>query len=334
MSSIHRIFNAKTRKAATMTNMKKHKVRLKHRNRRLPTSAAAILTIIISMLTVSTVQADMWFLGVGNDGYYTDVSGLRNALQSAPNPHGTPIHFRTYSNHGGSSILSDITWLADNAGPGDMAYFFYSGHGGTGSWSYDERNGSARNSYNETIGRSYSMVSDDQVAAALSAIDSRVPVVAIFDSCYAGGMTGGTDDLDSLPNTFVMMSSREDEFSYGSYPYSRFTNQLIRGIGSSLPADTNDNGTITLDEWISYARNSVYGQSPEYFDAGNFGALPIVTPEPVTASLLALGGCVTLLRRSSQRIHGRRMVSKLGRARISPAGHTKTAARNGPVTHV
>jgi hypothetical protein len=207
---------------------------------------ARLATALLTTTAVSSpVLADVWFLGIGNDGCYTDVRGLRDAYGSYARRHSpnVSLEFLTFSNHGGSAILQDINWLAENARPGDLAFFYYSGHGGKRpDSSGEELAGWAVDSPDETIGRSGNTSSDDQLAEALRKIDSKVPTIALFDSCYSGGMVGGTADLNTLPNVYAMMSSREDEDSYGGFPYSRFTAELIRGIGYSLPADANGNG--------------------------------------------------------------------------------------------
>ena len=260
---------------------------------------ATALVLMAGLLGPPSAVADVWFLGVGNDGYYTDIAGVYNAYTRLPNPYETPIHSRLLSNHGGSTIVSDIRWLSDSARPGDVAIFFYSGHGGQRSdYSGEESAGWAINSYDETIGLSYNWCTDDQLAGAFGNIDPGVPLVAIFDSCYAGGMVGGREDLNALPNVYAMMSSCEDQVSYGGSTYSRFAEQLINGLGYGLPADTSDDGTVTFDEWFGYADLHVYGQDPVSYDAGGMGALPIIpVPEPATVSLLALGWLGTLRRR-------------------------------------
>jgi len=259
-----------------------------------------VMVLVLGAMSAPSAHATVLLLGIGNDGYYRDVLGIQAAIQGAPNPHGTLIHVRTLANRSGSSILRDIGWLADNARPGDAAYFYYSGHGGnTGSWSYDEWAGQAANDYDEMIGLQGSVdwCTDDQLADALGAIDPAVPVIALFDTCHAGGMIGGTDDLNSLPNVYVMMSSQESQNSYGGYPYSRFTSQLVAGLGDSLPADTNGDDDVTLDEWFGYAVTRVYGQNPISFDAGGYGTTSIIpVPEPTAITLLVLGAASLIKR--------------------------------------
>ncbi|OHB72480.1 MAG: hypothetical protein A2V70_14420 [Planctomycetes bacterium RBG_13_63_9] len=268
---------------------------------------SAFLAAVIWLLGAPQAHAEVWFLGIGNDGYYTDVSGLRTAYQAMPNPHGTGLHFQTYSNHGGSVMISDINWLATNARPGDLAIFYYSGHGGQASdFGGEELNGWAMNSYDETIGRTGDWRTDDQLSAAFAKIDSRVPIVTLFDSCYSGGMVGGLKDLNSLTNVFAMLSSRENEVSYGGSPYSRFTSKLITGISGSRPADVNHDGLVTFGEWFSYTRNNVSGQTPVYFDAAHYSSLSIMPiPEPATLALLVAGAVTLLVLHSRWRFVGR-----------------------------
>ena len=264
----------------------------------------AAMILAFGVLGPVSAEADVWFLGVGNDGFFADVAGVHNAYTGSPNPHDTPIYSRLLSNRGGAAIRSDIDWLTTNTQPGDLAIFCYSGHGDrTYDYSDDETIGWPRNSSDETIGHSYSWITDDQVTEALSGVDPRASLVGIFDACYAGGMVGGREDLNTLPNVFVMMSSREDQVSYGGSTYSRFTEQLINGLGDGLPADINHDGTVTFDEWFGYVRSHVYGQTPQYVDAGALGSLPIVpVPEPGTVLVLVAGSCILLRQR---RAHGR-----------------------------
>jgi hypothetical protein len=262
-------------------------------------AVAALLVFAVATVPAHWAKADIWFLGIGNDGYYTDVTGLHNAYCDLPNPHGVAMHSRLLSNRSGSAILSDIGWLADNAGPGDLALFYYSGHGGTTyDYNHDEVTAWPRNSSDETIGRTSGWVTDDQVTSAVRRVDSQVPVIVIFDSCYAGGMVGGYQDMGSLSNVFVMMSSREDQVSYGGYPYSRFTQQLVNGLGCGLPAD------------LDYARLRVSGQTPQYFDAGGFRSLSLVpVPEPTTLAFLAVGALAIASGRGKRRTSGTRHTS-------------------------
>jgi len=301
----------------------------RERNVKFTTVPAVAVCLVVSLTLASSASADVWFLGVGNDGFFSDVTGVHNAYTHSPNPDEIPIHSRLLSNRGGSTIVSDINWLRINARPGDRAVFYYSGHGET-TYDYngDERSYWPRNTSDETIGLSYNMATDDQIASALGRIDQAVPVVAIFDVCYAGGMVGGARDLNALPNAFVMMSSREDQVSYGGWGYSRFTQQLVNALGPTLPADTTGDGSVTFQEWFDYTRGRVSGQSPQYFDSGIVGSLPLI-PEPCTALLMAGGGWALLRKR---RILSAGWSRRTNTAWLGPAPWSTRATETGPGT--
>jgi len=255
--------------------------------------------LLFIMLTTSLVHADYWFLGVGNDGYIMDIDGLYDTFMTTYNWQNTTVHSRRYTDHGGSQILTDLAWLG-NAGPGDLAVFFYSGHGSyTGDDSGEELSGWSIDSEDETIGFSGNYCTDDAISNALSIVNPQAAVVTIFDACFSGGMVGGLDDLNALPNVYALLSSREDEYSeyIEGDPYSIFTTQLINGISGSRPADLDYDDSVTLDEWFGYAAANTIGQTPVNFDADNLGTIPIAVPEPTTVALLGLGSLVLTFRR-------------------------------------
>jgi len=270
--------------------------------------AAAAAVLVVGLLPASAL-AEYWFLGIGNDGYIKaegkDINGLHTTIMLAPNWQAATVNSNILADREGSQILGDLGWLA-GAGPGDLAVFFYSGHGSaTGDVNGDELAGWAIDSPDETIGLlAGDWCSDDQIAAGLSAVNPAVPLVLIFDCCYAGGMVGGLDDLNSLPNLYVMMSSLENESSYGGDPYSEFTQQLVNGItpaGGAWPADANADQAVTLDEWFAYALANCTDQTPVKYDSG-LGDLNIVyVPAPASAPLLAAGAAGLLGRAGRKR---------------------------------
>jgi len=258
---------------------------------------------LAALLTAATPSlADYWFLGVGNEGYMDDVDGLFTALTQADNwQEGGDVHSWLHEDRSGSEVLDDLFWLTWLPSSTDVVVFYYSGHGTQElDWGFDEID-----LYDECIGMTGAVCTDDEIADELRWLPSTVPLVAIFDTCHAGGMTGGWDDLDTLPNAFVMMSCAEDESSYGGWPYSEFTGHLVDGItwnGNGFPADQwwpggNGDGAVTLNEWFAYADRYTLGQSPQFCDTNGLGSLVIATPEPATVCLLGAGALSILLRR-------------------------------------
>lgn len=283
----------------TNHTLRNFKHRQAFRTARRLLSRIIIMLFSLTALTGSLASADFWFLGVGNDGYINDVDGIYNSLMQTPNWQSSTVHERRYTNRTGSQIVGDLAWFS-NAQEDDVAIFYYSGHGSFSSDSSgEEMSGWALDSFDETIGHGSNFCTDDSIANALSAVNPAVTLVTIFDTCYAGGMVGGTQDLNTLPNVFAMLSSSEDQVSYGGDPLSNFTDLLVQGITGPWPADSDENGIVTLNEWFYFAGDRIVDQTPINFDAADFGSTPIASvPEP-TSMLIMLSSmvCVTFMRR-------------------------------------
>jgi len=270
-----------------------------------PGSARFVNGLAFLLVVSATGQAwaDMWFLGIGNDGYTRDVEGLYGALTADPTwcpPQ--PVRSLLRSNRTETQVRDDLDWLTRSPRPGDMAMFFYSGHGvsDTYDWNDDEP---LFDYDDERIGLqgSHTGLTDDELTECLWGLDDRVPVVIILDTCHAGGFVDGHTDLIRLPNAYCLLSCRAHEGSRGGYPYSEFTTHLIDGISGGRPADGDGNGIVTLDEWFLFARRGTRGQTPVKYDSGGLGGLPVVAPEPATMAFLVLGTGVLLARRIPQR---------------------------------
>ena len=93
--------------------------------------AVLLFALLSGALICPTTYGAFLFLGTGNDGYYTDVSGLWNSLRTQPGWENATS--RLLSNRTGTQMLSDISWL-EQAGPGDVAVWYYSGHGGSSTY--------------------------------------------------------------------------------------------------------------------------------------------------------------------------------------------------------
>lgn len=206
---------------------------------------------LFTQLYCSHTSAAYYFLGTGNDGYYGDAYGLWSSLSSQPGWEGASG--RLQENRTGTQMVSDINWLGQ-AGPGDVVIWYYSGHGGAEDidWDLDE----SSDFFDEHIGlqNSYNHATDDQITSALSAVSPAVPIVAILDTCRAGGFVGGTGDLNQLDNIVALLSCSESQNSYGSDPYSLFTAGLIAGLGPGLPADENADDNIRANN-LTRAKN-------------------------------------------------------------------------------
>ena len=271
---------------------------------RYATRASIAVAAVILLGCAGVAQGrDVWFLGVGNDGYDMDTMGVFNALSPQWTATGDTVHSQLFVNHDGPQIETDLGWLVGNAGPGDLAVFYYSGHG---SWEFedngDELAGLALDEPDETIGTLAGNWSrEDQITAALMETNPGATVLTVFDSCYSGGFVGGTQDLNALVNVLFLAACTELELSYGGNPFSVLTTQLINALGSSLPGDANSDGMMTFNEWFDYADARVTGQTTTpYVGFAGGGDYPIIIPEPATIGLIAAGlaGLVARRRRN------------------------------------
>ncbi len=251
---------------------------------------AVTIALLASCVLLATPAAgrEIWFLGVGNDGFFTDVQGLHGRLADWWATE--TVHSRLLEDRSGPNVLSDLTWL-HSAGPGDLAVFCYSGHGGACTDDDgDEAAGWAEDTYEETLAfLSGPGCTDDELADALGGVTSDATVLAIADTCYGGGWVGGTEDLNRLDNILFMGACGERESAYSGYPYSAFSGLLIEGLAPSLPADGDSDGILTFDEWFGYAAARIEDQTPvQYVHGPGAGDYPII-PEPLSLSLLTFG---------------------------------------------
>lgn len=169
---------------------------------------------------------------------------------------------------------------------------------------------------------------DDLIANSLSRLGEKgATTIAIFDTCYSGGMVGGTQDLNIVNNIAVLAACQEDEDAYGDGCYSVFTTYLIEGISGAGFADADFDGFISANEWYDYALNGVIFnvQISRYFSnldtdhdiplfSGGFASYdqdsqypsmldgeqkgpPVVTPEPETFLLFLLGASYFWVKR-------------------------------------
>lgn len=258
----------------------------------------AVLPVLFFICSVLPAHAAIWFAGTGNDGYISDVQGIFQALENSPGLTDISVNSFMYADQDGTAIQNSITGLVPLVQPGDLLFWYYSGHGAyTGDDDQDESlaGSSAANAYDETLGlrNQADPIRDDGLALALEGISlSGASIVAMIDACYAGGFIGGTRDLDSVSGLTFLGSSREGELSYAysNEPYSIFTTGLIRGL-ENLNADENGDGTLLAGEWFAYS--SAYTQDQVSYQHPVFSGDPdrvicSLYPVPVPGSGILL----------------------------------------------
>ena len=265
--------------------------------------------IFIILLVPTPGPAGTIFYGVGNDGYYRDVTGLETALTHTIGPDSFTSY--TYSNLPASEIYNSTVSLATVLTPDDTLVWYYSGHGGflPDGAPGDESQvySSALDSYDEAIGLSENSdwLADDELAGALDSLaDTTGGILAIVDMCYAGGLVGGTDDLNTVGGLSFFGSSTELELSYSLWgeSYSLFSDSLIKGL-SDLSADSDSDGTLWASEWFQYSYEATVGtlekQHPVFYgeDLMIASRMPTPVPLPGTALLLASGIFLLLVKR-------------------------------------
>ena len=236
------------------------------------------------------------YVGTVNDLDYTD-DDARDMYDALISGGWEADHIQLLIDANRATIEGAIDWLATNAGPGDTALFFFSGHGtySTDVYPFDETDG-----YDEYIcPTDGDNIRDDELDAKLDTIDSDVAIAVIIDSCFAGGM-GKSADLKAKtlpkpkveletgdgfakdcgePGRVVLMACDEDEYSYESSSVQNgfFTYFLVNGLSGA--ADANSNGEVSAEEAFGYTDPLVLSstggeQDPQIYD-GYTGELGI-----------------------------------------------------------
>lgn len=128
------------------------------------------------------------------------------------------------------------------------------------------------------------MLSDDELAGALNSFsDTGAGIFTIVDMCYAGGLVGGTSDLNTVSGLTFFGSSSELEPSYFflNDSYSLFTDSLINGL-SNWTADSDNDGTLWASEWFQYSYDATVGslesQHPVFYGEDMIIASQTSTP--------------------------------------------------------
>ncbi len=156
----------------------------------------------------------------------------------------------------GSAVLTDrqatvanvraaFQRIASQAGPNDLFFFFYSGHGSQDT----AQGGGELDGRDEFLVMVDGLISDDEMARMFSGVRARLSVIAL-DACFSGGFAR---DVIQNPRIMGLFSSDEDltsavagKFQAGGY-LSHFLRTAFEG-----EADENRDRSITAGELHSY----------------------------------------------------------------------------------
>ena len=205
-----------------------------------------------------------------------DAEALYNVLLDSPQWDEDHIHLVTGSNATGKRLIKELLWLIKNNDRDDLSFIYITTHGNslvgpTGNPidlpPKDEDDGSDEIlAMYDGFDKSYAFIWDDLLNFFLSLLRSK-GVCLIVDSCHSGGfndtpMFQGAIQENYNANVFnqelaeelvgqnriVLMSSKEDELSYGSY----FSVFLIDGLIGGADFWGNFDGINSAEESFNY----------------------------------------------------------------------------------
>ena len=123
-------------------------------------------------------------------------------------PMGYEIQMRKTGAATRTAILDGLAGLAGSAGPGDIALFYFSGHGGQ----QPDKDGDELDGMDETLIAFDGPVIDDEVHRALKSFKAGVRVLMLSDSCNSGTNYKGLFNVPK-PTPFRPFSDEPAEIS-------------------------------------------------------------------------------------------------------------------------
>jgi len=181
-----------------------------------------------------------------------------------------------------NNILQGIASTFSEADDDDVSYFYFGGHGDKDGTIYFLCPADMTSSAS-------SMISVNELEEALSAIHGKK--VVIIDSCYSGGFIGkggGSDEFsvkdlkafnENIVKIFFSPQNKEKKLltadcykvlascsynqisntvNFGDNIIGAFTAALLEGCGYNyFPADSDNNGKITLEEAYLYVKDKI-----------------------------------------------------------------------------
>ncbi|HXQ36698.1 MAG TPA: caspase family protein, partial [Anaerolineales bacterium] len=168
-----------------------------------------------------------------------------------------------------ASIINELQWLSNNAGPDDTAMFFFSGHGGRQTVSTDDRallcpvNASL-------LDPEETCISSQELSHMLNTIEAE-RLIVLLDTCYSGGMrearyrhgdvSAGLDKDDVISmldgsGRVILAASRPDQQAWELHGMRNglFTNYLLRALrGEAARID----GSIWVSDVFGFVSRGV-----------------------------------------------------------------------------
>ena len=225
-----------------------------------------------------------------------------------------------------ASVKAAFRWLIGQAGAEDLVVIYFAGHGGTGedlTKPPDETDGIDEYlvTYDTQQDLFSTAVRDDEMADWLASFRSE-HVVLVLDCCFAAGATRSLEQVGTRagpgnrvfndltgPGRLFLAASQEAELSYedAALGHGVFTYYLLRGLGSlegmtSLEADADKDGRVTVEELRTYLEREVSKQRPQH---------PLVTGD-LALTRVALSGYGVPLAGEVTALQGEYVIISLG----------------------
>jgi len=167
-----------------------------------------------------------------------------------------------------SSIIDELKWLSNNAGPNDTAMLYFSGHGGRQSVSDDQAFLCPVNA--SPLDSELTCITGQELNLALSAIRSE-RLIVLLDTCYSGGMREaryrntfissglGKADVNSMVDgtgRVILAASRPDQPAWELHGMRNglFTNYVLRALRGEV---ARTDGSIWVSDVFSFVSRGV-----------------------------------------------------------------------------